>query len=240
MTALSVLGAGHRSEAACAAGPARKRAGIVVVDDHPILRRGLISLLEAEPDLEVRGEAASAQAALQVIAQQAPDLATVDLGLDGSDGMDLIKAIKTRHPHMRMVVLSMHDESVYAERVLRAGAHGYVTKQQMGDTLVTAVRRALLGEVYMSAALGARLAQRYIGGATATSDSPVAALTDRELTVFRLIGQGQTTRQIALALHLSIKTIEAHREHIKHKLALDSGAALARCATLWAGNGHHG
>lgn len=240
MSALSARDAEHLGETVLAAGPANKRAGIVVVDDHPILRRGLISLLEAEPDFVVRGEAANAQSALQVIAQQAPDLAIVDLGLDGSDGMDLVKAIKTRHPQTRMVVLSMHDESVYGERVLRAGAHGYVTKQQMGDTLVMAVRQALSGEVYMSAALGARLAQRYIGGAAATSDSPVASLTDRELTVFRLIGQGQTTRQIALALHLSIKTIEAHREHIKHKLALDSGAALARCATLWAGSGHHG
>ena len=229
-----------RSEGRPAAGSLRKRAAIVVVDDHPILRRGLIALLEGEPDLEVRGEAASAQAAIQVIAQEAPDLAIVDLGLDGSDGMDLIKAIRMRHPQTRMVVLSMHDESVYAERVLRAGAHGYVTKQQMGDTLLTAVRRALAGQIYMSAALGARLAERYIGGGATSADSPVATLTDRQLTVFRLIGQGQTTRHIALALHLSIKTIEAHREHIKHKLALDSGVALARCATLWAGDNHSG
>ena len=232
--------AGQRSATQPAPGPLRKRAAIVVVDDHPILRRGLIALLEGEPDLEVRGEAASAQSAIQVIAQEAPDLAIVDLGLDGSDGLDLIKAIRTRHPQTRMVVLSMHDESVYAERVLRAGAHGYVTKQQMGDTLLTAVRRALAGQIYMSTALGARLAERYIGGGAASTDSPVATLTDRELTVFRLIGQGQSTRQIALALHLSIKTIEAHREHIKHKLALDSGTALARCATLWAGEHHSG
>lgn len=229
----------HLDETANPSAPLPRRATIVVVDDHPIMRRGLTALLDCEPDLEVRGEAASAQSALQVVAQQAPDLVIVDLGLDGSDGLDLIKAMRARHPLTRMVVLSMHDESVYAERALRAGAHGYVSKQQMGDTLLTAVRRALAGEIYMSAALGARLAQRYIGAGAALADSPVAALTDRELTVFRLIGQGQTTRQIALALHLSIKTIEAHREHIKHKLALESGAALARCATLWTGSDHN-
>lgn len=217
--------------------PLPRRATIVVVDDHPIMRRGLTALLNCEPDLEVRGEAASAQSALQVIAQQAPDLVIVDLGLDGSDGLDLVKALRARHPGTRLVVLSMHDESVYAERVLRAGAHGYVSKQQLEDSLLTAVRRALAGEIYMSPALGARLAQRYIGVAAAHADSPVATLTDRQLTVFRLIGQGQTTRQIALALHLSIKTIEAHREHIKHKLGLESGAALARCAALWTGSG---
>ena len=210
---------------------------ILVVDDHPMLRRGLVALLDGEPDLQVCAEAASVQAALQALAREAPDLAIVDIGLDGSDGLDLVKAIKLRHPRTRMIVLSMHDEADYAERALRAGAHGYVSKQQMGDTVLGAVRRVLAGAVYMSQALGTRFAERFIGGSAAAADSPVAALTDRELSVFRLIGQGQTTRQIAATLHLSIKTIEAHREHIKHKLALESGAALARCAALWADSG---
>lgn len=217
--------------------PGLARSTILIVDDHPMLRRGLGALLAGEADLDVCAEAASAQAALRLIAQAEPDLAIVDLGLDGSDGMDLIKTIRSRHPRVRMIVLSMHDEALYAERVLRAGAHGYVTKQQMGDTVLAAIRRVLAGERYMSAALGARFAERFIGGAAAASDGPVAALTDRELSVFRLIGQGQTTRHIALTLHVSIKTIEAHREHIKHKLALDSGVALTRYATLWAGGG---
>ncbi len=213
---------------------------ILVVDDHPMLRRGLVALLDGEPDLEVCAEAATVQAALQALARCAPDLAIVDLGLDGSDGLDLIKAIKLRHPGTRSIVLSMHDESVYAERALRAGAQGYVSKQQMGDTVLGAVRQVLAGGVYMSEALGKRFAERFIVGAAAPREASVAGLTDRELSVFRLIGQGQTTRQIALALHLSIKTIEAHREHIKHKLALESGAALARCATLWADTGRSG
>jgi DNA-binding NarL/FixJ family response regulator len=215
-------------------------ATILVVDDHPMLRRGLIALIDGEPDLDVCAEAATAQAALQAVALRQPDLAIVDLGLDGADGLDLIKAIKLRHPKIRMLVLSMHDESVYAERALRAGAHGYVGKQQMGDTVLLAIRRVLGGALYLSAPLGARFAERFVGGAAVPGDSPVGALTDRELSVFRLIGQGQTTRQIAQALSLSVKTIEAHREHIKHKLALESGAALARCATLWADTGRIG
>ena len=220
--------------------PAHSPATILIVDDHPMMRRGLIALIDGEPDLEVCAEAANAQAALQAVALCEPDLAIVDLGLDGSDGLDLIKAIRLRQLKTRLLVLSMHDESVYAERVLRAGAHGYVGKQQMGDTLLAALRRVLRGELYMSAQLGTRFAERFIDGTVRPKDSPVGALTDRELSVFRQIGQGQTTRQVALALHLSIKTIEAHREHIKHKLALESGAALARCATLWADTGRIG
>ena len=232
---------------AALAAPIGRRAYILLVDDHPMLRRGLAALLDGEPDLQVCAEAATVQAAQLALARCQPDLAIVDIGLDGSDGLDLVKAIKLRHPRTRMIVLSMHDESIYAERVLRAGAHGYVGKQQMGDTVLVAVRRVLAGERYMSAALGARFAERFIAGAgvgtgagagtAAAQDASVALLSDRELSVFRLIGQGQTTRQIAGALNLSIKTIEAHREHIKHKLALESGAALARCATLWADTG---
>ena len=206
---------------------------ILIVDDHPMLRRGLASLIESEPDLTVCGEASGCQAALQAIRQSKPDLVIVDLGLEGCDGLDLIKEMKLHHPGTPALVLSMHDESLYAERALRAGARGYVTKQQLDDTVLIAIRRLCNGEMYLSEKIGARFAQKFLGGRTLETDSPLAVLTDRQLEVFRLIGQGQGTRRIAKRLHLSIKTIESHREHIKQKLALDSGAELVRRAIHW-------
>jgi DNA-binding NarL/FixJ family response regulator len=194
-------------------------------------------LIESEPDLAVCGEASTCQAALQAIRQSKPDLVIVDLGLEGCDGLDLIKDMKLHHPRTPALVLSMHDESLYAERALRAGARGYVTKQQLDDTVLIAIRRLLNGEMYMSEKMGARFAEKFLGGRTLEKDSPLAVLTDRELEVFRLIGQGQGTRRIAQRLHLSIKTIESHREHIKQKLTIESGAALARRATLWVETG---
>ncbi len=215
--------------------PAKK--AIFIVDDHPMLRRGLTSLIESELDLAVCGEAATCQAALQGIQQRKPDLVIVDLGLDGGDGLELVKDIKARHPKTPALVLSMHDESLYAERALRAGARGYVTKQQIDGTVLIAIRRLLDGEMYMSEKMGARFAKNFLGVPTLEKDSPLAILTDRELEMFRLIGQGQGTRQIAQRLHLSIKTIESHREHIKRKLTLESGAELVRRATRWVETG---
>lgn len=157
----------------------------------------------------------------------------VDLVLDGSNGLDLVKNMKKRHPKIPALVLSMHDEAVYAERSLHAGARGYVTKQQLDETVLVAIRRVLAGHIYMSDTLEAQLAAKFVGGQTLKTDSPLEALSDRELEVFRLIGQGQSTRQIAQALRLSIKTIESHREHIKDKLSIDSSARLAQRATQW-------
>ena len=211
--------------------PARKT--ILIVDDHPLLRRGLAALIQTEPDLEVCAEAATAAAALEAIRAHPPDLAIVDLGLDGADGLDLIKAMKARHPEIPALVLSIHDEAQYAERALRAGARGYVSKQQLDDTLLVAIRCVLNGETYMSEKTKARFAERFLGGATLEKDSPLAVLTDRELEVFRLIGEGLCTREIAQHLHLSVKTIESYREHIKQKLTLESGAELVRRAILW-------
>jgi len=218
--------------------PAKKT--ILLVDDHPVLRRGLASLIESEPDLAVCGEAATCRAALEAIRDSRPDLVTVDLELDGSDGLDLVKDMKTHHPEIPALVLSMHDETVYAERSLRAGARGYITKQQLDDTVLVAIRRLLEGETYMSDKLEARLAAKFVGGRTLETDSPLDALSDRELQVFRLIGQGRSTRQIAETLHLSIKTIESHREHIKQKLNLESAPELARRATQWVETGRTG
>jgi DNA-binding NarL/FixJ family response regulator len=206
---------------------------ILIVDDHPLLRHGLAALIKSERDLDVCGEAATSAAALEAIREHPPDLVIVDLALDGADGLDLIKAMKARHPEIPALVLSMHDEALYAERALRAGARGYVNKQQLDDTLLVAIRRVLNGEMYMSEKTGARFAARFLGGVTLEKDSPLAVLTDRELEVFRLIGQGRCSRDIAQQLHLSVKTIESYREHIKQKLTLESGAELVRRATLW-------
>ena len=213
------------------------KTAILIVDDHPMLRRGLASLIESEPDLAVCGEASTCQAALQAIRQSKPDLVIVDLGLERCDGLDLIKEMKHHHPGTPALVLSMHDESLYAERALRAGARGYVTKQQLDETVLIAIRRLLNGEMYMSEKIGARFTEKFLAGRTLETDSPLAVLSDRELEVFRLIGQGQGTRRIAQRLHLSIKTVESHREHIKHKLTIESGAELARRATLWVETG---
>jgi len=210
---------------------------ILIVDDHPMLRRGLAALIDNEPDLAVCGEAASCPEALAAIPESRPDLVTVDLTLERSDGLDLLKEMKRRHPEIPTLVVSMHDEQVYAERSLRAGARGYVTKQQLDETVLLAIRRLLDGETYLSDKLEARLAAKFVNGRTLETDSPLEALSDRELQVFQLIGQGRTTRQIADTLNLSIKTIESHREHIKSKLTLDSSAELAQRATQWVETG---
>lgn len=206
---------------------------ILIVDDHPVLRRGLTSLISAEPDLTVCGEAGSRSEATELIRQTTPDLMTVDIVLQDGDGLELVKETRRLYPKLPMLVLSMHDEAVYAERSLRAGAFGYVTKQQLDDTVLIAIRRILAGETYMSDELKARLAQKFINGQSLLAGSAVSMLSDRQLQVFRLIGQGRSTRQIAQELHLSVKTIESHREYIKRKLELATSAELARRATQW-------
>lgn len=206
---------------------------ILIVDDHPLVRRGLTALIESEPDLVVGGEAATSRAALEAIRHLQPDLAIVDLALGDDDGLNLITQIKSRHPEIPILVLSMYDESVYAQRSMRAGARGYVTKQQLDDTLLDAIRCLLAGEMYMSADLQRQLAAQFIGGQTLETESPLNRLSNRELQVYRLIGQGRTTREIAETLRLSIKTIESHRAKIKNKLALSSSAELAQSAAQW-------
>ncbi len=207
---------------------------ILIVDDHPVLRRGLTALINFEPDFEVCAEAADYPTALKAIKIHQPDLIIVDLELGGRDGLDLVKDTKNRYPLIPMLVLTMHDESVYAERSLRAGAAGYVTKQQLDETLLVAIRYVLAGEIYMSDQLQTQLATKCLGQSNHMAPhSPQNSLTDRELQVFRLIGEGRTTRQIAENLSLSIKTIESHREHIKCKLTIKNAAQLAQRATLW-------
>jgi DNA-binding NarL/FixJ family response regulator len=212
--------------------PEPQKRTVLIVDDHPVLRRGLAALIGYEPDLTVCGEADSCAAALECIREFSPHLVIVDLSLDGRGGLDLVKDMTTRHPEIPALVLSMHEESLYAERCLRAGARGYVSKQQLDTTLLIAIRCALDGGTYMSDSLKDRLAVKYIGGKT-LEDSPLEVLSDRELQVFRLIGEGQSTRRAAKTLNLSIKTIESHIEHIKQKLTLESATQLVHLATEW-------
>jgi DNA-binding NarL/FixJ family response regulator len=218
--------------------PAKKR--LLIVDDHPILRRGLTALIESDPGLSVHAAVGTGAAALSSLRESQPDLAIVDLSLGDEDGLDLIKEMKRRYPKIPLLVLSVHDEAIYAERAFNAGALGYVAKQQLDETVLSAIRLVLAGETYMSETLQRRFAERYVRGRTLETASPVHALSAREFQVFRLIGQGRTTRQIAGTLSRSVKTIESHIEHIKNKLGIQSAAELAQRATLWVETGRIG
>jgi len=206
----------------------------LIVDDHPAVREALASRIGRQPDLEVCGEAADTTEALRMVAETQPDMAVVDISLKAGNGIDLIKRIKDRNDQVRMLVWSMHSESLYAERALRAGALGYINKDQATDKIVEAIRRVLDGKVYLSDAMAEKMLQRAVGGGrTSATRSPVDALADRELEVFRLIGQGVKTADVAQRLHLSIKTVETYRDRIRQKLDLSDGTELAHYATQW-------
>jgi DNA-binding NarL/FixJ family response regulator len=211
-----------------------RRARVLIVDDHPTVREGLAMRMGREPDLEVCGEAAEMAEALRLVAETQPDVAVIDISLKGCNGIDLIKRIKHRNDHVGMLVWSMHSESLYAERALRAGARGYVNKDQATDTIIEAIRRVLEGKVYISEAMTERLLHRAIGGGRdGVTRSPLDVLADRELEVFRLVGEGVKTAEIAELLHLSVKTVETYRDRIRQKLDLDDGKKLAHYATQW-------
>ena len=211
-----------------------QRTRVLIVDDHPAVREALAFRIGRQSDLQVCGEAADMGDALRLVADTQPDVAVVDISLKTGNGIDLIKRIKDRNDHVRMVVWSMHSESLYAERALRAGALGYVNKDQATDTIVEAIRRVLAGKVYLSDAMTERLLKRAVGGeAIAVTRSPMDVLADRELEVFRLIGAGVKTAEIAGQMHLSIKTIETYRDRIRKKLDLKDGSELAHYATRW-------
>jgi len=209
---------------------------ILVVDDHPIVRQGLALLINREPDLVVCGEAEEATGAMHVLASARPDVLIVDISLTGPDGLDLLKTIRTTHPTLPVLILSMHDESIYAERALRAGANGYIMKQEATEKVLVAVRRILSGEIYVSDRIANNMLKHYITGAGTLRNSSIADLSDRELEVFRLIGEGHGTRQIAEELHLSIKTVESYQAHIKEKLSLRSARELMQHAIQWSMN----
>jgi DNA-binding NarL/FixJ family response regulator len=207
--------------------------GVLIVDDHPLLRQGLALLINQQQDMQVCGEAEEAQAAFQAIAQRRPDIMILDISLNGPDGLELLKSIRASDPALPVLVLSMHDEAIYAERALRARANGYIMKQEATEKVLVAVRRILNGEVYLSERMSSKLLQQYIGGAPSMMQSRISSLSDRELEVFRLIGEGRATREIADELHLSIKTVETYQAHIKEKLALRSGRELIQYAIQW-------
>ena len=206
---------------------------VLIVDDHPLLRKGVSQLIDQEKDMAVVGEAEDAHKAITAIESTKPDVALVDISLNGASGIELLKNIKVRFPKLRMLVLSMHDESVYAYRALRAGVSGYIMKQEGTEKVLTAVRKVAHGEIYLSERLGNRMLHTLVNGHTSTASSPVEELSDRELEVFNLIGQGHGTRPIAEKLHLSVKTIESHRAHIKEKLNLQNATELVHHAIQW-------
>jgi DNA-binding NarL/FixJ family response regulator len=207
-----------------------KKKTVFVVDDHPLLRQGLALLINQEPDLMVCGEAEDAHASLKAIATNRPDILIADISLHGPDGLDLLKNLRTLYPDLPVLILSMHDESIYAERALRARANGYIMKQEATEKVLVALRRILAGDIYLSEKMANKLLHQYISGAPADMNSRLSALSDRELEVFRLIGEGRSTRQIAETLHLSIKTVETYQAHIKEKLSLRSGRELVQHA----------
>jgi DNA-binding NarL/FixJ family response regulator len=212
----------------------KKRARILIVDDHPAVRMALAMLIGQQSDLEVCGEAADMSEALRLVAATQPDVAVIDISLKTSCGLDLIKRIKDRNNAVRMLVWSSHSESLYAERALRAGALGYVNKDQATEKIVEGIRRVLEGKVYLSDVMIETMLQRATGEERKEiTRSPLDALANRELEVFRLIGQGVKTAAIAERLHLSVKTIETYRERIRHKLDLSDGTELAHYATQW-------
>jgi DNA-binding NarL/FixJ family response regulator len=210
---------------------ASTRHRVLVVDDHPIVRHGLASVIGAEPDLVVCGEADGEATALEAFAALVPDVVVTDLSLRGTTGLELIKSLKAAKPAVPVLVVSIHDETVHAERALRAGASGYVMKEEATTVIVSAIRRLLEGGMWVSDELSARMVRRYVRGDVLSS--PVEGLSDREIEVFQMIGRGIATRDIALGLGISIKTVETHLAHIKDKLCLRNARELLQTATRW-------
>jgi DNA-binding NarL/FixJ family response regulator len=211
---------------------AEAKKSILIVDDHPMMREGLAQLIDHEPDLQTSAQADSGARALELMAVSLPDLLLLDISLPDKSGIELTKDIQTLYPALPILVVSMHDESLYAERVLRAGGRGYIMKQEGGKKLMQAIRQVLGGQIYVSERISAKILENF-SGRRAESHSPVEKLSDREFEVFQLLGQGEGTRQIAHRLHLSIKTVEVHRANIRKKLELATGAELVRYAIRW-------
>lgn len=211
--------------------PAKKR--ILLVDDHPFMRAGLAGLIDRQPDLMVCAEAGNPTEAFRELQKSKPDLVLTDLTMPGRSGLEFIKDLSAANPSLTILVISMHDEVVHAERALRAGARGYIMKEAGGDNLLTAIRQVLGGDVYVSPRMSARILGNLSGSKPRGSQSPIEKLTDREFEVFKLIGQGKSTRDIAEQLHLSTKTVDVHRSHIKEKLDLHDVTALIRHAVRW-------
>lgn len=212
----------------------KSKTRVLVVDDHPLVRNGLIRLINNQDDLVCCGEAGTVQEAQVAVAKEKPDLLILDLRLKSGDGLELIKSLRAQFPELRILIVSQYDAIIYIERALRAGASGYVIKDQAAEEVLTAIRTVLTGEVYLTRGMAALLLHRFVLAAPKGSSSRVEPLTDRELHVLQLLGGGMSTREIATELKLSFKTVETHRENIKRKLGLRGAAALVHFATEWA------
>jgi len=216
--------------------PARKasiKRRLFLVEDHPVTREGFAQLINYQPDLEVCGQAGNASKALAGIEAMGPDLAIIDISLTETNGLELIKQLKSRCPSLPVLVLSTHDEALYAQRAMRAGARGYVMKQAPTSEVMNAIRTVLSGELYLSDTMRTRLVRQHLNGPRRVATTEIEGLSDRELEIFELIGNGHTTRRIASKLHLSVSTVETHRAHIKEKLALPNATELVRRAVEW-------
>jgi len=227
-----------QSHAPASPAPTKPRRSILLVEDHPIVSLGIAELINFESDLKVTGMAEERRSAMEQVAILKPDLVILDLCLKERSGLELLKEIKARFPKQRVLILSLHDESVYAPRALRAGACGYVMKEEATETLLRAIRQVLDGEIYLSTAMKTQMLQP--AGQRDTPLEPLAALTDREIEIFQLIGQGRSTRAIADLLYLSLKTVETHLTNIKHKLDLKTATELIRMAVETEQNPGHG
>jgi len=220
----------------CPTGP-RKKSNVLIVDDHPIVRQGIAQLINREDDMQVCCEAGDADQALEVLTQSdgccKTDIALVDMSLPGISGIELVKILRSRFPETQILVISTHDESLYAERALRAGAKGYIMKQEATEKVLVAIRHILDGEVYLSDKMRSKMLQRIIDNRFETPTSPVSHLSDKEIDVLRLIGKGLRTSDIALELNRSVKTVEAHRANLKEKLGLKNATDLVRFAVQW-------
>src|SRR6516165_7721003 len=212
---------------------AAERARVLIVDDHPMTRAGLIHLIDHQPDLAVCGEAENAAKALDAVAASEPDLVLADITLPGKSGLELIKDVKAMRPGLPVLVISMHDESLYAERVLRAGARGYIAKHEGGEKLMEAIRHVLSGQIYVSERMSAHILEIFSGSQPDPERSSIRQLSDREFEVFELIGEGLSAREIAERLHLSAKTVDAHRAKIKEKLHVKTASELISYAARW-------
>jgi DNA-binding NarL/FixJ family response regulator len=211
----------------------KARRKVFLVDDHPLVREWLTELIKREPDLQICGEAEDARGALDAIGASRPDIAVVDISLKSTHGLELVKSLQTSEPDLPILILSMHDESLYAERVLRAGAMGYITKQEATKKVLVAIRQILDGEIYISEKMAARMVNKLVLGRKDQQSFSIDRLTDRELEVFQSMGRGLATRRIAEELHLGIKTVESYRARIKEKLKLEDSNQLLQQAIQW-------
>jgi DNA-binding NarL/FixJ family response regulator len=214
-----------------ASSTAQKKSRILIIDDHVMVREGVAEIIKHEPDLDVCGTATTAHEGIEAVRKLKPDLILVDITLPGKNGIEFIKDVRAMNPDLRILVMSMHDESLYVDRVLRAGGRGYIRKQEGGEKLIEALRRVVRGEIAVSEKMTGKLLEKFSG--RKTIDSPLEGLSDRELEVFQLIGQGKTMKEIGHELHLSPKTVEVHRSHIREKLKVTSAAELIAYAARW-------